>query len=110
MSYQNTIVVGNVGGEPIGRTTTTGKQVANFNVAINEKAGDDTQTTWFQVTAWEQLATIAVTHITKGQLVLVEGKIAAEVWTDQQGTIQSALRLTARNIRFLGGKPQTEEA
>jgi single-stranded DNA-binding protein len=49
MSYQNTLIIGNVGGEVTLRTTTTGKQVANFSVAVNERFGDQEQTSWFQV-------------------------------------------------------------
>ena len=105
MSYQNTLIIGNVGGEVALRTTTTGKQVANFNVAVNERFGDKEQTTWFQVIAWEQLAQIAAEHITKGQLLLVEGRVSASIWTGQNGGIQVSLKLTAKNIRFLGSKP-----
>lgn len=109
MSYQSTVIVGNVGQEVVSRTTNSGKQVANFSVAVNEKIGGEMQTTWFQVTTWEQLAEIAAEHIRKGQLILVEGRIAAETWNDQQGDTQVVLRITARNIRFLGGKPEIDE-
>ena len=109
MSYQNTVIIGNVGGEVTLRTTTTGKQVANFNVAVNERFGDMEQTTWFQVIVWEQLAQIAAEHIAKGQLLLVEGRVAASIWTDQNGGIQVSLKLTARNVRFLGGKPSKQD-
>ncbi len=110
MSYQNTLIVGNVGREVVSRMTNSGKEVANFTVAINEKMGDDETVTWFHVTAWEKLAAIAAAHITKGQLVLVEGRITVETWTDQHNVVQAAIRLTARNIRFLGGKPVPEAA
>ncbi len=109
MSYQNTVIVGNVGREVISRFTSTGKQVANFSVAVNEKLGDEMQTTWFEVTTWERLAEIATEYISKGQLILAEGRIAAETWNDQQGNTQVSLKLTARNIRFLGGKPEAIE-
>ena len=108
MSYQNTIIIGNVGGEVTVRTTNTGKQVANFSVAVNERFGENEQTTWFQVVAWEQLAQIAAEHIVKSQLLLVEGRVSASIWTDQNGGIQVTLKLTARNIRFLGGKPDEQ--
>ncbi len=109
MSYQNTVVVGHVGREVISRFTSNGKQVANFSVAVNEKLGDEMQTTWFEVTTWERLAEIATEHISKGQLILAEGRIAAETWNDQQGDTQVSLKLTARNIRFLGGKSEVTE-
>lgn len=105
MSYQNTIIVGNVGGEITLRTTTTGKQVANFSIAVNERFGENERTTWFQVVAWEQLAPIAADHIVKGQQLLVEGRVSASMWTDQNGGFQIGLQLTARTIRFLGSKP-----
>ena len=108
MSYQNTIIIGNVGGEVILHTTNTGKQVANFSVAVNERFGDKEQTTWNQVVAWEQLAQIAAEHIGKGQLLLIEGRVSATIWTNQNGGIQVTLKLTARNIRFLGGKPDEQ--
>jgi single-strand DNA-binding protein len=108
MSYQNTLIIGNVGGEVTLRTTTTGKQVANFSIAVNERFGEQEQTTWFQVVAWEQLAQIAADHIDKGQLLLVEGRVSASTWTDQSGSIQVTLKLTARNIRFLGGRPSEQ--
>ncbi len=110
MSYQNTIIIGNVGREVVSRVTNSGKEVANFTVAVNEKMGDVEQTAWFHVTAWEKLAAIAAAHITKGQLVLVEGRITVETWSDQNGAIQAAIRLTARNIRFLDGKPKADVA
>ncbi len=109
MSYQNTVIVGNVGREVTSRVTSTGKQVANFSVAVNEKMGDEMQTTWFEVTTWERLAEIATEYISKGQLILAEGRIAADTWNDQQGTTQVSLKLNARNIRFLGGKPEATE-
>jgi single-strand DNA-binding protein len=109
MSYQNTLIIGNVGGEVTLRTTNTGKQVVNFSVAVNERFGDQEQTTWFQVVAWEQLAQIAADHIDKGQLLLVEGRVSASTWTDQNGGVQVAQKLTARNIRFLGGKPGEQD-
>ena len=109
MSYQNTVVVGNVGRDVTSRTTNSGKLVANFSLAVNEKLGDAIQTTWFQVSAWERLAELAVEYIGKGQLLLVEGRIVAETWNDQQGQTQVTLRLTARNIRFLGSKADSAE-
>jgi single-strand DNA-binding protein len=109
MSYQNTIIIGNVGGEVTLRTTKTGKHVANFSIAVNERFGDQEQTSWFQVVAWEQLAQISAEHSDKGQLLLVEGRVSASTWTDQNGGVQVALKLTARKIRFLGGKPGEQD-
>ncbi len=103
-----TIIVGYVGGE-VAALQTDGAKVANFSVAVNEKFGKTTKTTWFQIAAWNSLADNAIEHIVKGQLVLVEGRIFASAWADVDGNLQFALRLTAQNIRLLGGKPTTNE-
>ncbi len=108
MSFQKTIIVGYVGGE-VAVFQTKDAKVANFSVAVNEKSKEATKTTWFQIAAWDSLADMAVEHIVKGQLVLVEGRVSANLWVDADGTTQLSLRLTARNIRLLGGKPTVDE-
>ncbi len=45
MSYQNMRIVGHVGRKVNGSLTNTDKQVANFSDAVNEKIGDEMQTT-----------------------------------------------------------------
>ncbi len=108
MAFQKTIIVGYVGGE-VAALQTNDSKVANFSVAVNEKYGESDRTTWFQIAAWNNLADMAIEHIVKGQLVLIEGRISANVWADADGILQFALRLTAKNIRLLGGKPTTDE-
>ena len=48
MSFQNTTIVGNVGWVGEKRFTPTGKEVINFNVAVNERYGESERTTWFK--------------------------------------------------------------
>lgn len=105
MSYQNTVIIGYAGQDAVVRETASGKKVANVNIAINEKYGDKEITTWFRVTFWNGL-TNAAQHINKGQLVLVEGQVGIETWTDPEGNVKAGLTLTAHNMRFLGSKPE----
>ena len=107
MSFQKTIIAGYVGGD-VAAIQTSDSKVANFSVAVNESFGDTTKTTWFQIAAWNALADMVTAHITKGQLVLVDGRISANTWVDVEGNLQFALRLTAQTIRLLGGKPSSE--
>lgn len=105
MSYQNTTIVGFAGSNVEVRETKSGKQVANVSVAVNEKIGDKETTTWFKVTFWNGL-TKAAQHINKGQLVLVEGRISTEIWSNENGTPQVTMVVTADKFRFLGSKPE----
>lgn len=104
MSYQKTTIIGFAGSSVEVRETKNGKQVANVSVAVNEKIGENEITTWFKVTFWNGL-TKAAQHIEKGQLVLVEGRISTEIWTNENDTPQVTMIVTADKFRFLGGKP-----
>ncbi|MBK8989290.1 MAG: single-stranded DNA-binding protein [Chloroflexi bacterium] len=104
--FQEITIIGNVGQEPQVRTTTTGKQVANFSVAVNERAGEQDKTTWFGVVAWNKLADVMDQHLHKGQLVMVKGTVSIKTWQDKNGDTRASMEINADKIKFLGGKPE----
>ena len=111
--YQQVVIVGNLGSEPELRYTPSGIPVATFPVAVNRRWTDGNgeqkeKTTWFRVTAWRKLAELCNQYLSKGRLVLVEGEIEASAWSDNQGNPRATLELTARNVRFLGGRGNGE--
>ena len=107
--YQHTVIVGRLGRDPEMRYTPNGTAVTNFSVAVSRKyTGKDGQpvekTTWFRVTAWGKLAEITNEHLAKGRMVLVTGEVSASAYTNQAGEPAASLELTARDVKFLGGK------
>ena len=107
--YQQVVIVGNLGSDPELRFTPSGVPVATFPVAVNRRWTDGNgeqkeKTTWFRVTAWRRLAELCNQYLSKGRLVLVEGEIDASAWLDNQGNPRATLELTARKVRFLGGR------
>ncbi|HEY65726.1 MAG TPA: single-stranded DNA-binding protein [Caldilineae bacterium] len=107
--YQKTVVVGHLGQDPELRYTPSGQSVCSFSVATNRRWTDrngnpQERTTWFRVTAWGKLAELCSQYLSKGRLVLVEGDIDASAWVGQDGQPRATLELTARNVRFLGGR------
>mgnify|MGYP003395918411 CR=1 FL=1 len=65
-SLNQVSLIGNLGELPEVRKTTSGKAVANFNIALNEQWTDDggdkqERVTWVSCVAWEGLAEIAGT-------------------------------------------------
>jgi single-strand DNA-binding protein len=109
MSYEHTVIVGNLGNDPEMRYTPNGKAVVNFSVAVSRKyAGKDGQahekTKWFRVTAWDKLAETCNQYLRKGRQVLVAGEVKASAYANQAGEPAASLELTAREVRFLGGK------
>lgn len=112
MSYQQIIIVGNVGRDPELKYLPSGVPVCNFTVAVNEVRGQGEQrtekTTWFRVAAWRQLAETVSQYLTKGRQVMVVGTIEARAYTDNGGQPQASLELTARDIRFLGQRGDSQ--
>lgn len=108
MSYQQIIIVGNVGRDPELKYLPSGVPVCNFTVAVNERwgTGDERKekTTWFRVAAWRQLAETVSQYLTKGSQVMVIGTVDARAYNDNGGQPAASLELTARDVRFLGSR------
>jgi len=112
--YQQIIVVGNLGRDPEMRYTPGGTPVTNMSVAVNRKWTDKEgekheRTTWFRVTAWRRLAETCNQYLAKGRLVMVVGEMQEpKVWQGQDGEWHSSLNVTARMVKFLGGRKDAD--
>lgn len=101
---------GNAGRDAEIRYLQSGKQVANFTVAIY--TGQDKPPVWVPVTAWDKSAEIAADRVKKGVRVGIEGRLHLEEWTDKNtGEARSKLAVTANRVEVFersesGGAPQ----
>lgn len=106
--WAQTIIVGNVGRDPVARTTQAGKSVCDFSVAVTRKFGTGDQrqerTVWYRVTCWEQLADIATQYVRKGGQVMIVGTVEASAYLDKQGQPAASLDLTASALQLLGSR------
>ena len=68
---------------------------------------------FYRVTTWRGLAETCNSYLEKGRQVLVEGEMAGElsdgvesprVWTGNDGEARASFELTARTVKFLGGR------
>ena len=73
MQSNTLTVVGNVGDDPELRFTNSGTALAKFSLAVY--AGKDKDSAWFDVTVWGQLAENVAESVTKGQRVMVLGRL-----------------------------------
>ena len=117
MTYQQTIVVGNLGQDPEMRYLPSGDAVTNFSLATNKSRIDkdtgeriDTPT-WFRISVWGKAAESANEYLSKGRTVLVQGELRPDpqtggpkVFTRQDGTAGASYELTAYTWRFVGPK------
>ena len=95
-------VAGRVGRDPEIRYTASGTAVADLSVAVNrgKKQPDGTwldETTWWNVKAFKNLAEDISTSITKGQLVVVTGRIEISEW-EKDGIKRKSITLLADDL------------
>ena len=70
-------LIGRVGQDPTVKHISNETQVSNFSVAYTEKYKDQSQTTWFNIQAWNGLSKIVQEQVKKGNLITIIGKITS---------------------------------
>lgn len=103
-SVNQVILLGRIVQDIEVRTTTSGKNVAQFSLAV-DKAGSQEGADFFEVTAWEKLAELLGQYTHKGSKVLVQGRLQQDSWDDKDsGKKRSKVTVTANDVTFLDSK------
>lgn len=93
--------------------TPNGKAVANANLAINERYGDNESTTFLPIVMWGKAAENTAQYSKKGKLVAIEGRIQVRSWDSDNGK-RYVTEIIADNVRFLesanGGNNRNESS
>ena len=97
------ILVGRLTRDPELRTTTTGKQVANFGIAVQKrfKPQDGPDADFFNISCWGQTAEFAANYLTKGRLVAVDGRLQSRKYTAQDGSNREVVEVVADTVQGL---------
>src|SRR5215216_2702457 len=90
------------------RSTSGGTPVSNLRLATNRvtrsKDGELKESTQYHtVICWERLAEQTGTHVTKGRLVHVEGRLESRSFTDKDGKDREVTEVIAADVQFLDG-------
>lgn len=102
-SINQVILMGRLTRDPEQRTTTSGKTVVSFSLAV-DRAGQDDQADFFDITAWDKLGELVVKYLAKGRRVLVQGRLRQDSWDDKEtGKKRSRVEVTASDVTFLDG-------
>lgn len=100
-------ISGNLTADPELRFTRNDTPVANFRIASNRpfRNGDDEwdeETTFVGVTAWQNLAERVDEAFTKGDRVLITGRLDLNQYETDDGDERSYLFITAENVQPMG--------
>lgn len=102
-SINQVIIMGRLTRDPEMRTTTTGKSIASFSLAV-DRGGQDDQADFFDVSAWEKLAELVTQYLSKGRRCLVQGRLRQDSWDDKDtGKKRTKVEIVATDVTFLDG-------
>lgn len=107
------ILIGNLGKDPDMSYTNSGTPVTKFSLAVNRTSRSQTgerqtETEWFNIIAWRQLAEICNQYLHKGSKVYIEGRLQQRKYTAQDGSQRIAVEVIANDMEMLTPKGQQE--
>ena len=115
-SVNKAILVGHVGKDPDIQYTPSGKPVAKFSLATNErfKTRDgewEERTSWHNIVAWQRLAEIVGDFVKAGSRVYLEGRLETSSWEDKQsGETKYRTEIIARDLVLLDARKNGDTA
>lgn len=114
MALPSIQITGSVCSEVELRFTPSGKAVANFRIAANERkrteAGGwvDGDSCYLTVNIWEQKAEACAEQLTVGSQVVVTGKLRQRDWEDKDGNKRSTYEVQAYDVALVVRPPKAE--
>ena len=104
------VLMGRLVADPELRTTTTGKSVCSFRIAVDRgyvKAGEERKADFIPVVAWEGTANFVSRYFSKGSMIAVQGQLQSRQYEDNSGAKRTAYEVLAREVSFCGSKAET---
>jgi len=106
-NFNRVILVGNITRDPEIRYTPNGTAVTHFGLAVNRtwrsQDGDNREEVCFiDVTAWGRQGEVISEHMSKGEPILVEGRLRMNTWQGQDGQKRTKHEVVVENFQFLG--------
>jgi single-strand DNA-binding protein len=105
VSFNKIILMGNLTKDPEIRYTPSGMAVANFRIAVNHryKQGEETKddVCFIDIVVFGKQAENSGQYLSKGQGVIVDGRLQERRWETDDGQKRSKYEVVAQSVRFL---------
>lgn len=101
------ILIGRLTRDPELRYVPSGQPVASFTLAVDRpfvNQQGERATDFIDIVAWRRLAEQVTTHLSKGRLVAVEGRLQIRSYETQDGQKRKVAEVVADGVRFLDRK------
>ncbi|MFA6495293.1 MAG: single-stranded DNA-binding protein [Candidatus Paceibacterota bacterium] len=105
MNLNKVFIIGRVTSDLVLKATPSGQAVTNFSVATNriwtDKAGAKQEEAEFHnVVVWGRQAELASQFLSKGSLVMVEGRLQTRTWKDAQSQTHRVTEIIVERLQF----------
>lgn len=98
------ILMGRLTADPQMRTTPSGVSMCRFSVAVDRpftsRETGQRETDFINVVVWRQSAEFVGRYFTKGSMIIVEGSLRTNNYTDQSGVKHYSMDVQADNVSF----------
>ncbi len=98
------ILMGRLCADPEFRQTPSGVATCRIRVAVNRqfanKQTGEREADFINVTCWRQTAEFVNRYFHKGSMIIVEGSLRNNDWTDQNGVKHYTMDVQADNVSF----------
>lgn len=96
------------------KATASGISCATFTLACEQdhkNPNGERDTDFFDVVAWRGAADFVQRYFSKGQLVIVKGRLQTRQWTGEDGSKRKTVQIVAESVYFCGREnaPQATE-
>ncbi len=104
-SFNKVILLGNLTRDPEVRYTPNGIAVASFAIAVNRKykQGDETkeEVSYIDIVVFGKQAESCGQYISKGDSVLIDGRLQQRRWETEDGQKRSKVEVVAQSVNFM---------
>ena len=106
-NFNQVIIGGRITADVECKTTTTGKSVASFTIAVNGRNND---TTFINCQAWEKTAELVANHFKKGASIMVVGSLQVRSWNDNNGNKRYSTEVLVDRVYFVDSRSDSQNA
>ena len=100
------ILHGRLAAEPELGQTKSGKTFTVCSIAVedNKLIDGKRKVNFFKAVAWSEKAEFISNYFSKGQYILVDGRLVSDTYTDKKGNLRKDVFVLVEGVNFCGSK------
>ena len=97
------LIMGRITADLVMKKTSSDKDYVSFSVAVDQPPRDgEKRADFFRCTAWGSTAAFICNHFGKGAMILLEGAMHNDDYTDKDGVKHYSMSMTVNSVHFTG--------